>query len=247
MAQFSGKVAVVTGGGSGIGRAASIAFAREGARVAVVDLSVEGANETSRMIRDAGGEAVAIQCDVSSSADVQRMVAETQKALGGKIDILFNNAGIAPRGTVTSTDEEMWDQVMAVDLKSIFLCSKYVIPVMQANGGGSIINTGSMCSLHGYPKLAAYTAAKAGVLMLTKQMAADYRDSKIRVNCVCPGFVTTPMTDQVWRNEGKDPAAQDTSKMQTPEEIADTVLFYASDAARQVSGDWMAVAGCHAI
>jgi len=244
MQRFRDKVAIVTGGGSGIGRAAAKGFAVEGARLVVVDLNGDAAEDTAREIRDLGGTSAAVQCDVAVAVDVERMVNTTVETFG-RVDILFNNAGIAPRGTVVDTTEEVWDRVMAVDLKSIFLCSKYVIPIMQTNGGGVIVNTGSNCSLHGYPNLAVYTAAKGGVLMLTKQMAADYKKDNIRVTCVCPGNVLTPMTEQVWRDEGKDPATVNKSNFQTAEEIADSVLFLASDAARQISGVALPVSGVH--
>ena len=244
MKRFENKVAIVTGGGSGVGRAAAIAFAREGARVAVADVDEAGAEETAAQIEQSGGEAMAVRADVAVSSEVERMVEQTARRFG-RIDILFNNAGIAPRGTVVDTSEEDWDRVMAVDLKSAFLCSKFVIPIMQRQGGGAIVNTGSNCSLHGYPNLAAYTAAKGGLLMLTKQMAADYKKDNIRVNCVCPGVVLSPMTEKVWRSEGKDPEKMDKSNLQTPEEIADAVLFLASDAARQISGVALPVSGVH--
>jgi len=244
MSQFKNKAAIITGAGSGIGRATANAFAREGAQVLVVDLDVKAAQESARAIEESGGAAVAVGCDVSSASDVETMV-NTAAGQFGRVDILFNNAGIAPRGTVVDTPEEVWDRVLAVDLKSIFLCSKFVIPIMQANGGGAIVNTGSNCSLHGFPNLAAYTAAKGGVLLLTKQMAADYKKDNIRVNCVCPGNVLTPMTEKVWRDEGRDPATIDKSNFQSPEEIADAVLFLASDAARQISGVALPVSGVH--
>lgn len=244
MQRFEDRVVVVTGAGSGIGRASARAFSGEGARVAVIDLDEASANETGRDIEGEGGDALAIRCDVSSASDVEVMATAVVERFG-RIDVLFNNAGIAPRGTVVDTPEQEWDRVMAVDLKSIFLCSKFVIPIMQTNGGGAIINTGSNCSLHGYPNLAAYTAAKGGVLMLTKQMAADYKKDNIRVNCVCPGNVLTPMTERVWRDEGRDPTAVDRSKFQTPEEIGDAVLFLASDAAAQISGVALPVSGVH--
>jgi len=242
MSRFNGKVALITGGGSGIGRAACLLFAKEGAKVAVVDLNLGGAKETVQMIGKDGGEALAIQADVAVAADAERLTQETV-ARFGRIDVLFNNAGIAPRGTILDTPEEVWDRVMAVDLKSIFLVSRHVVPVMKRNGGGAIINTGSMCSVHGIPNLAAYTAAKGGVLLLTMQMAAEFKPDKIRVNCVCPGGVLTPLTFQVWRDQGKDPAKQDRSRMQQPEEIAEAVLFFASDAARQISGESLVVNG----
>ena len=244
MQRFKNDVVIVTGGGSGIGRAAAKGFAAEGARVVVADLNGEACEDAAREILDQGGTAIPAQCDVAVDDDVVRMV-EATVATFDRIDILFNNAGIAPRGTVVDTPEEVWDRVMAVDLKSIFLCSKHVVPLMQANGGGVIVNTGSNCSLHGYPNLAVYTAAKGGVLMLTKQMAADYKKDKIRVTCVCPGNVLTPMTEQVWRDEGKDPATVNKANFQTPEEIADAVLFLASDAARQISGVALPVTGVH--
>ena len=244
MARFEDCVAVVTGGGSGVGRAASLAFAREGAKVAIVDVNEDGAKQVAQETEQAGGEAVAIRTDVAAASNVEQMV-EQVVARYGKVDILFNNAGIAPRGTVVDTSEEEWDRVMAVDLKSAFLCSKFVVPIMQKNGGGAIVNTGSNCSLHGYANLAAYTAAKGGLLMLTKQMAADYKKDNIRVNCVCPGVILSPMTEKVWRDEGKDPEKMYKSNLQTPEEIADAVLFLASDAARQISGVALPVSGVH--
>jgi len=245
MARFDEKVAVVTGGGSGIGRAASLAFAAEGANVAAVDIDEASAERTAQEIRGKGGDALGVRCDVTSSSDVQAMVQQVVERFG-RIDVLFNNAGIAPRGSVMDTSEEEWDRVIAVDLTSVFLCTKHVAPVMQAHGGGSIVNTGSMCSLHGYKNLAAYTAAKGGVLVLTKQMAVDLKPHGIRVNCVCPGLVDSPMTEAVWRSEGKDPATMDRSHLQTPEEIAAAVLFLASGDARQISGAWLPVSGVHA-
>jgi NAD(P)-dependent dehydrogenase (short-subunit alcohol dehydrogenase family) len=244
MKRFEGKVAVVTGGGSGVGRAACVMFAKEGAKSVAVDINLEGAKETAAIIEKAGGQALAIGADVAVAADAERIARQTVERFG-QINILFNNAGIAPRGSVVDTTEELWDRVLAVDLKSIFLVSKYVIPVMQKSGGGAIINTGSMCSLHGYPNLAAYTAAKGGVLMLTKQMASEYKKHNIRVTCVCPGQVLSPMTEKVWKDEGRVMTDADKAKMQTPEDIADTVLFFASDAAHMISGEPLVVNGVH--
>jgi len=244
MKRFTGKVVIITGAGSGIGRAAAVAFAGEGAKVAAVDVNEKAVEQTVGAVAEAGAEALAIRADVSVAADVERMARETSGRFG-RIDVLLNNAGIAPRGTVVDTTEEDWDRVLAVDLKSIFLCSKFVIPVMQRSGGGVIVNIGSMCSLHGYANLAAYSAAKGGVLLLTKQMAADFKKDNIRVNCICPGVVLTPMTEEVWRKEGKDPSKVDRSRLQTPDEIAEAVLFLASDSARQISGVALPVSGVH--
>ena len=184
MDRLKNKVALITGGGSGIGRATCLLFAREGAKVVIADYVMEGGNETVRQIKAAGGEAAFVQADVSTSADVQNMIATTVKTYG-RVDVLFNNAGIeGPSVKIANYKEEDWDRVIAIDLTAVYLGMKYVIPAMLKQGGGVIISTASVAGLVGFPGSGAYAAAKAGVINMTRMVALEYADKNIRVNCI---------------------------------------------------------------
>lgn len=241
--RLKGKVALITGAGSGIGRATAILFANEGAKVAVSDLVTPKGEETVTRITESNGEAIFVRADVSKSYDVKKMV-NTVLENYGKIDIVFNNAGISPVGTVVDTSEELWDKVMNINLKGIFLVSKYAIPVMEKRGGGVIINTASAGGIVALPNEAAYDASKGGVIMLTKAMAVDHGPQNIRVNCVCPGVTDTPIL-QAYINGSLNPDKTRKILLEKnaiirrlikPEEIAYTVLFLASDEASAVTG-----------
>jgi NAD(P)-dependent dehydrogenase (short-subunit alcohol dehydrogenase family) len=246
---LQGKVAMVTGAASGIGRGIAIRLAEMGAAVCVLDKNAEGGKETVSLIERAGSEASLIACDVTSRADCQEAVKRVIEARG-HIDILCNNAGITVRKDVLALEEEEWDAVLAVTLKSVYLLSREVIPHMIHQGGGSIINTGSGWSLKGGPKAAAYCAAKAGVLNLTRAMAIDHGKDNIRVNCVCPGDVNTPMLASECRQLGEAPerfmkeaASRPLNRVGTPEEVANAVLFLASDMSKWITGAHLVVDG----
>lgn len=233
MGKLEGKVALITGAASGIGRATALLFSREGAKVAVADCAPQGGQETVRMIKEAGGEAAFVEVDVSKAADVERMV-KTVVDRYGRIDILHNNAAIqGPFGFVTDTSEEDWDSTISINLKGVFLVSKYVIPVMVNQGGGAIINMASTAGIVGIPFTPVYCAAKGGVIQLTKAMALAHVTQNIRVNCVCPGGTLTPMMEG-WlpadsaEREGFFQGMPGGRPIQ-PEEIARTVLFLACD------------------
>ncbi|MCX6079727.1 MAG: SDR family NAD(P)-dependent oxidoreductase [Chloroflexi bacterium] len=243
------KVALITGGASGIGRATALLFAQEGAAVAVVDINVEQGNATVAEIEAAGGRAIFISCNVTSADDCCRAVEQTVAAFG-TLNILFNNAGIIRRADVISTTEDEWDRVMAVNVKSIFLMSKYAIPYMDKAGGGSIVNTSSGWGLKGGGNAISYCASKGAVTNMTRAMAIDHGKQQIRVNAVCPGDTDTPML----RNEAKqlgepedrfmaEAAARPLQRYAQPLEIAQSVLFLVSDAASYVTGTALVVDG----
>lgn len=245
---LEGKVTLVTGGGSGIGRASALTFARVGAKVIVADMVIEGGEETVHMIRVTGGEATFVKVDVSKAIEVEALI---KKALGtfGRLDCAHNNAGIlgdlAPTAECT---EENWDRLINTNLKGIWLCMKYEIPQMLKQNGGAIVNTSSIIGVVGWPGRPAYVASKHGVAGLTKAAALEYAKAGIRINAVLPGPIRTPMTLNV---TGGDPEAElkrytstiPLGRMGTPEDVAEAVVWLCSDAASFVTGHTMAVDG----
>ncbi len=241
------RIALVTGGASGIGRASALAFAREGAKVAVADVLVEGVGETVGLIESGGGQAISIEADVSNAASVEAMVQKVMEAYGG-IDCAFNNAGI--EGQVASTEEyseEVFDRVIDINLTGVWLCLKYEIPRMLERGSGAIVNTASGAGLVGTPGLSAYVASKHGVVGLTKTAALEYAKSGIRVNAVCPGVIETPMVQRLSSGQPQMGealvAAEPIGRVGQPEEIAESVVWLCSKAASFVTGHAMSVDG----
>ena len=243
------KVALVTGAGAGIGKASAILLAKEGARIGVADSDAAAAETTTRIIREAGGEAISIAGDVSAGSDCARMV-EAVSARWGRLDILCNIAGIVLGGVLDQTTEEEWNASMNVNLRSIYLCAKHAIPCMKRSGGGTIVNMASVAGLMGVKNRAAYSASKGGVIALTKSMAIDYVEDGIRVNSICPGTVDSPSLQK--RLEAlPDPTAarrdftrrQPMKRFGRPDEIAYAVLFLSSDESSFITGTEIIVDG----
>ena len=239
---LDGKSALITGGGGGIGRATALAFAREGARVAIADANAESAQQTVEQVNQAGGQAMSLSGDVTDSAQVQAMVNAVIAAYG-RIDCAFNNAGIAGFQVDASGKrthewaDESFDRMIAVNLRGVWLCMKHELPQMLKQGGGVIVNTGSIAGLSGLPTSSAYVAAKHGVLGLTKTAAVEYAQDRIRVNAVCPGYIETNMTVDTMRRRGEQILGMvPFRRMGKPEEIAEMVLWLSSDRASYVSG-----------
>jgi NAD(P)-dependent dehydrogenase (short-subunit alcohol dehydrogenase family) len=247
-AALTGKISLITGGARGIGRATALLFAREGAMVAIADVSQDGEAVAQEIIRQ-GGRAIFEHVDVTQDADCQRSVERTLQEFGA-IHVLFNNTGIIRRASVLELSEEDWDRTMAVNVKSIFLMSRQVIPSMIKVGGGSIINTASGWGLAGGARAAAYCASKGAVVLLTKAMAIDHGPEHIRVNCICPGDTDTGMlrdeAQQLREQEERfltDSARRPLGRIGTPEEIAQAALYLASDASSFVTGTELVVDG----
>ena len=246
-ARLEGKVALVTGGSSGIGRATALCFAGEGAKVVVADVNNEGGHETAAMIRDNGGEAILVKTDVSEAAQVEEMIDKTVQTYG-RLDCAFNNAAIWtwPASTVDCTESD-WNRVIDVNLKGVWLCMKYEIEQMLKQGGGDIVNASSINSTVVAGNDCAYVASKHGVVGLTKTAAIEYARSGIRVNAVCPAKIQTPMTDAVIasgaESEARNAERLPIGRMGQPEEIAEAVVWLCSEAASFVTGHAMMVDG----
>ena len=246
--RLKGRVAIITGAGSGIGRTSALLFAREGAKVIVADYMAESGEETVKLIKEAGGEATFVKVDVSKAADTQRMV-KTAIDSYGKLDILDNNAGIeGPSAPTEDLPEEDWDRVLSVNLKGVFLGSKYAIPEMLKRGGGVIINTASVAGLVAFINMPAYCASKGGVVLLTKAMALEYAAKNIRVNCICPGAVRTPMFErfkigQVEEAERLFCQGRPIGRCGLAEDVANAALYLASEESSFVTGIALVIDG----
>ncbi len=243
--RLAGKRALITGGASGIGRAIAERFAAEGATVAVCDLSADACHAAAEELRRSGAKAVAVVGDVAKTESAKKMVEEAVAALGG-LEILVNNAGIETIGSVTTATDEEWERQIAVNLNGVYHVSRFAIPAIIKSGGGAIINMGSIGGLVAVKEYSAYGASKAAVIQLTKSMATDYAPYNIRVNCICPGPIDTPMLDRACERLKGTGSADDVRRAYAsftmlkrcgkPEEIASCALFLASDESSYVTG-----------
>lgn len=247
--KLTGNVCIVTGAGSGIGKASAELFAEEGAKVVAVDWNREAGEKAVKNIRETGGEALFCCADVSSEQDAQRMVNTALDAYG-RLDTLFNNAAIQVMARLADTSEEVWDRIQSVNLKGVFLGSKYAIPAMIRGGGGSVINTASVLGFVGDPDLAAYCAAKGGVIALTRAAAIAYGPQGVRVNSICPGDVDTPLV-QDYFNKDPDPqrlrqevvSKYALRRIGLPRDIAQLAVFLASEASSFITGAALVIDG----
>ena len=244
---MDGKTALVTGGASGIGRAAAILFSAKGANVVVADVTVEGGVETVRMIKNSGGAAIFVKTDVSKPEETEALIKKSAEEFG-RLDYAFNNAGIEGKpAPLADGTEENWDRVISINLKGVWLCMKYEIQLMLKQGAGAIVNTSSVAGLVGFQGISPYVASKHGILGLTKTAALEYAKSNIRVNAVCPGVIKTPMIDRFTGGskeaEKQMTATEPIGRLGTPEEIAEAAVWLCSDAASFVTGCAMTVDG----
>jgi NAD(P)-dependent dehydrogenase (short-subunit alcohol dehydrogenase family) len=244
---LNGKVALVTGGASGIGRATALTFAREGAKLIIADVDVDGGQQTVHMIKEYGGDTTFVQVDVTQASDVEAMIATAVETYG-RLDCAHNNAGVGGDGmTITDCTEEDWHRIISINLTGVWLCMKYEIPEMLKHGSGAIVNTASIMGLVATGTSPAYMASKHGVVGLTKSAALAYAQSGIRVNAVCPGFIRTPMVEGSPRyNEEREAeliGRHPIGRLGQPDEVAETVVWLCSDAASFVTGHTMTVDG----
>jgi NAD(P)-dependent dehydrogenase (short-subunit alcohol dehydrogenase family) len=246
--RFGGKVAFVTGAASGIGRAAALAFSREGASVVAVDVSEQANRETAHIIEEQGGRALAVRCDVTHAEDVKAALAKTAEDFG-RLDFAFNNAGIEPKKPAPTADysEEEWDRIIDINLRGVFLCMKHEIPLILKQGGGAIVNVSSGAGVIGIKGSPAYTAAKHGVIGLTRAAALDYAAQNLRINAICPGYIDTPMmgrfTGDTPEGRAKVIAEEPVGRMGKPEEIAEAVIWLCSEGAAFMIGHAMVMDG----
>jgi len=245
VSQLEGKVALVTGGSSGIGRAAALKFASEGAKVVIADVNAEGGESTVRLIRDGGGEAIFVSTDVARATEVEALVTRAVQVYG-RLDAALNNAGISIEGRVHEISEEEWDRLLGINLKGVWLCMKYELIQMLKQGSGAIVNMSSVWGVVGMTGEAPYVASKHGVNGLTKAGALDYAREGIRVNEVCPGLIHTPMTaatlsDPVRR--GRVVSRGPIGRAGTAEEVAEAAVWLCTDAASYVTGHALVVDG----
>lgn len=247
--RLADRVAIITGAGSGMGRATALLFAEEGARVVAADCDGDAGEETVGLIEKRGGEATFVPVDVSEAADAERLVKITLERYGN-LDILVNNAGIYAQGDVANTTEEEWHRILGVNLTGVFLCSKYAVAAMVERGGGAIVNVASEAGLVGIHNQVSYNVSKSGVIALTKSMALDFAPHSIRVNCLCPGRTLTPLVEKVI-TEAADPEStrraleedRPMKRMGRPEEIAAAILFLVSDECTYATGSTLVVDG----
>jgi NAD(P)-dependent dehydrogenase (short-subunit alcohol dehydrogenase family) len=248
--RFPGKIALVTGAGGAIGRESALRLAREGASIAVADLRLAAAQETVSLLEAEGHEALALECDVRDEASVEQMVAGCIERFG-RIDLLHNNAGVLIPGTALTQRLEDWDLHFAVNVRGMLLVSRAVIPHMQRQGGGAIVNTGSTASLVGEPNCVSYDATKGAVLQLTRQMAIDFAKDGIRVNCICPGWIDTGFNDPIFDDAGMSPEEIDDAvklaipmnRQGTAADVAPSVAFLFSDDASYITGTTLVIDG----
>lgn len=244
MGTFEGKVVIITGAGSGIGRSTAIAFANEGAKVVVSDINQKEGLETTNIISKNNGQSIFVKCDVSNEEDVKNMVNQTLKFFG-KLDYAYNNAGVEGINASISDDTSInWDKIININLKGVWLCMKYEIPAMIKNGKGAIVNCSSIAGLVGIPSFGAYVASKHGVIGLTETACLEFGKNNIRINAICPGAIKTPMLDRSPQNivegiKNSDPMG----RIGRPEEVADAVLWLCSEKSSYINGQSLAIDG----